>query len=149
MCYLFNVILLFKFCSYSSVCLCARLRKGQAWGGRSPIVKMQGCLSSSIWCVRQEQILVWQRVFGTEILIFLPIQISLRVVHKQVNGYIVVKQTRGCNTVAVKSAFDDILSSLHMSPCWRVAISRALLYFTLFTITIENYEGLRAFSGIA
>ena len=68
---------------------------------------------------------------------------------KQINGYIVVKQTRGCNTVAVKSAFDDILSSLHMSPCWRVAISRALLYFTLSTITIENYEGLRAFSGIA
>ena len=72
-----------------------------------------------------------------EILIFLPIQISLTVVHKKINRYIVVKQTRGCNTVAVKSAFDDILSSLHMSPCWRVAISRALLYFTLSTITIE------------
>ena len=43
---LFNVILLFKFCSYSSVCLCASLRKGQAWGGGSPIVKMQGCPSS-------------------------------------------------------------------------------------------------------
>ena len=36
----------FKFCSYSSVCLCARLRKGQAWGGGSPIVKMQGRPSS-------------------------------------------------------------------------------------------------------
>ena len=81
--------------------------------------------------------MVGQRVSGTEILIFLPIQISLRVVHKKINRYIVVKQTRGCNTVAVKSAFDDILSSLHMSPCWRVAISRALLYFTLSTITIE------------
>ena len=74
---------------------------------------------------------------GTEILIFLPIQISLRVVHKKINRYIVVKHNRGCNTVAVKSAFDGILSSLHMSPCWRVAISRALLYFTLSTITIE------------
>ena len=39
MCYLFNVILLFKFFSHSSVCLCARLRKGQAWGEGSPIVK--------------------------------------------------------------------------------------------------------------
>ena len=36
----------FKFCCYSSVCLCARLRKGQAWVGGSPIVKMQGCPSS-------------------------------------------------------------------------------------------------------
>ena len=43
---LFNVILLFKFCSYSSVCLCARLRIGEAWGGGSPIVKIQGRPSS-------------------------------------------------------------------------------------------------------
>ena len=39
-------ILLLKFCSYSSVCVCATLRKRQAWGEGSPVVKMQGCPSS-------------------------------------------------------------------------------------------------------
>ena len=39
-------ILLFKFCSYSSVCVCARLRKRQPWGEGSLIDKMQGCPSS-------------------------------------------------------------------------------------------------------
>ena len=68
----------------------------------------------SIWCVRGANFGLTE---GTEILIFLPIQISLRVVHKKINRYIVVKQTRDCNTVAVKSAFDDFLSPLRVSPC--------------------------------
>ena len=142
MCYLFNVILLFKFCSYSSVCLCAGLRKGQAWGEGSPIVKMQGCPSSRFGASDRSKF--WSDR-GTEILIFLPTQISLRVVHKKINRYIVVKQTSDCDSVAVNS---DFFSSLRVSPCLRVAISPALLYFTLFTITIEN-EGLLAVSGIA
>ena len=137
----------FKFCSYSSVCLCARLRKGQAWGGGSPIVKMQGCPSSRFGASDRSKLWSDRGPTGRKSSYFYPYRYRLGLFIKKINQYIVVKQTRDCNTVAVKSAFDDFLSSLRVSPCSRVAISRALLYLTLSTITIEN-EGLLAVSGI-
>ena len=135
----------FKFCCYSSVCLCARLRKGQAWVGGSPIVKMQGCPSSRIGASDRSKFWSDRGSSGRKSEYFYPYRYRLGLFIKQINRYIVVKQTRDCDSVAVNS---DFLSSLRVSPCSRVAISRALLYFTLSTITIEN-EGLLAVYGIA
>ena len=50
--YCLNFVVIRRFC------VCAGLRKGQTWGGGSPIVKMQGCPSSRFGASDRSKFLV-------------------------------------------------------------------------------------------